>query len=72
MARFLRNASPEVFCLVSALIGVVIAAAASRIPGIEMGFYRIFAVFFSADVMMYIAMKAGWLRTPRQRSGIDK
>ena len=68
MARFLRNASPEVFCLFSALIGVVIAAAASQIPGIGMSFYKLAAVLVGSDVVLYLAMKAGFIRLPGARS----
>lgn len=72
MAQFLRNASPEVYFLFSALIGVVMAALASRIPGLDLSFLTLLAIFLTIDVVTYIAMKAGWIRTPRQRSGIDK
>ena len=69
MARFLRNASPEAYFLFSAVVGVIMAALASRIPGIDFGFFTVLAILLSVDVITYIAMKAGWMKTPRQRSG---
>ncbi len=71
MKRFLKNATPEVYFVFSAVIGVLIAALASRIPGLELGFFRMLAILLSLDVITYIAMKLGWMKTPRQRSGID-
>ena len=72
MARFLRNVSPEAYFLFSAFIGVVMAALASRIPGLDLSFATLLVIFLSLDVITYIAMKAGWIRTPRQRSGMDE
>lgn len=72
MRRYLRNASPEVYFLVSALIGAAIAGLASRIPLVNFGFLELFGILLGFDVVTYIAMKAGWIRTPRQRSGIDQ
>ena len=72
MRRYLKNASPEVYFVVSAVIGAVIAAFASRIPEIGFGFLEVFGILLSADLVVYVAMKAGWIRTPRQRSGVDR
>ena len=72
MARFLRNASPEAYFLFSALLGVLMAALASRIPGLDLSFVTLFVIFIALDVITYVAMKAGWVKTPRQRSGIDE
>ena len=54
------------------LTGVALAAVASRIPGLDLGFLRLLAIFLSFDLLTYIAMKAGWIRTPAQRSGLEK
>ncbi len=72
MPRFLRNATPETYFIFSALVGAAIAAGASVIPGIDFGFFRILLILLSIDVITYIAMKRGWMKTPRQRSGADR
>ena len=71
MAKFLRTASPEKYLMFSAAIGIVMAWLASRIPGLDMDFVTLAAILLALDIITYIAMKAGWVRTPRQRSGID-
>lgn len=71
MRSYLRNASPEVYLLFCSLVAVVFAAAASRIPSLGFGFVQLLVIFVSFDVLVYIAMKAGWIRTPRQRSGVE-
>ena len=71
MARFLRTASPEAYFLFSALIGIVLAGIASRIPGLDLGFVTLVVILLSIDVITYVAMKVGWMKTPRQRSGLD-
>lgn len=71
MKRFLRNASPESYFVFSAVVGIVLAAIISQIPGLDMSFLLLLGIFLSVDLLTYIAMKAGWIRTPRQRSGID-
>ena len=71
MRRFLSNASPELYLLVSALIGAGIAGIATLIPAVGFDFLELFGILLSIDLVVYIAMKAGWMRTPRQRSGID-
>ena len=71
MAQFLRTASPGTFFLFSAFLGLVMAWVASRIPGLGMNFLTLAAILIALDVITYIAMKAGWVRTPRQRSGLD-
>lgn len=71
MRRYLQHASPEAWFLFSAIIGVAIAWAATLIPGLGFRFIQILVILLSIDVATYIAMKAGWIRTPRQRSGVD-
>ncbi len=71
MTRFLRNATPEVYLVFSAVIGVLIAAAGTLIPGLEVGFFRMLAILLSLDVITYIAMKLGWMKTPGKRGGTD-
>jgi hypothetical protein len=68
MRTYLKNATPEVYLLFCALTGVALAAVASRIPGLDFGFLRLLAIFLSFDLLTYIAMKAGWIRTPAQRN----
>jgi hypothetical protein len=69
MRRYLAGASPEAFFLASAVLGAAIAAIVSRISWPGMSFLKTWLILLSADVVIYIAMKAGWMRTPRQRSG---
>lgn len=70
MRRYLRNATPEVYFIFSALIGALIAAGLS-FTQLGFGFWTMWGILLSIDVVTYIAMKAGWIRTPRQRSGTD-
>lgn len=62
----LRNVSPEVFFLFSALLGAGIAAAVSRFTSLGFGFWKFWAILLSIDVITYIAMKAGWMKKPGQ------
>jgi hypothetical protein len=67
---YLRNASPEVFFLFSAAVGVVFAAISSRIPAVGFSFWKLLFILLSVDVIRYVAMKAGWLTDrgqPRSR-----
>jgi hypothetical protein len=67
MRRFLKNATPETYLLFCAVVGVVLAAVASMIPGLDLGFVKLVLIFMSFDVLTYLAMKAGWIRTPAER-----
>ena len=67
MSRFLAPGSPERYFVFSAVLGLLIAAFVDRFPSISIGFLPTFLVLLSADVMFYVAMKAGWLRTPGQQ-----
>jgi hypothetical protein len=71
MAKFLRTASPEQYFAFSALLGIVLAYIASRIPALDMDFLTLAAILVVIDLITYVAMKAGWMRTPRQRSGLE-
>ncbi len=71
MRSYIRRSSPEVFFIFSAAIGAVIAGALTLYEPLNMGFWLLWGILLSFDVVTYIAMKAGWIRTPRQRSGID-
>ena len=71
MAKFLRTASPEKYLAFSAAKGIVLAWLTSRRPGLGRNYITLAAILLSIDVITYIAMKAGWIRTPKQRSGIE-
>jgi hypothetical protein len=71
MAKFLRKASPEQYLAFSAALGIGMAFVASRIPALDMDFLTLAAILLTIDLITYIAMKAGWIRTPRERSGTD-
>ena len=62
MVGFLKRASPEADFVVSAVIGVVIAAVVSLIPGLDFSFLLMLGIFLSIDVITYVAKKAGWIK----------
>ena len=69
MVRFLKRSSPEAEFLLSAVLGVVIAAIMSRIPGLGLSFVTMLAILLSIDVIRYIGAKAGWSGPFGARSG---
>ena len=66
MSRFLAPGSAERYFVFSAVLGLLIAALVDRFPSVSFGFIPMFLVLLSADVMYYVAMKAGWLPVPGQ------
>jgi hypothetical protein len=66
--KFLNRASAESEFVLSALIGIVIAAVLSRIPGLGLSFTTMLAILLSIDVIRYIGAKAGWPGPFRPRS----
>lgn len=69
MIRALLTRSPEFYAIGNAVIGVSLAALLTRIPAGAFGsFWQMAIVFIIADLIVYIVMKLGWIRMPRQRS----
>lgn len=58
MTRF-RKASAELYFVLSALVGAILAAAVSRVPALGFSFLQFLTIMLSADVVTYVAMKAG-------------
>jgi hypothetical protein len=67
MRRYLRNASPETYFVASAIIGALLAAVVSRFSWVGLSFLELWGILLSADLVSYVAMKAGWIRPPRER-----
>jgi hypothetical protein len=59
-----RKASPELFFVISALVGVLLSAVVSRVPALGFSFVQFLTIMLSADVVTYVAMKAGVVKTP--------
>ncbi len=59
-----RKASAELYFVLSAVVGAVLAAAVSRVPSLGFSFLQFLTIMLSADVVTYIAMKAGWMNAP--------
>ena len=57
--------SPEVFVLVSALIGIVLAALLAQTRVLAFGSFQMMAIaFVVADLAVYILMKVGVIKAP--------
>lgn len=64
----IRNASPEVFALCSALLGIAMAAVLAQTPLFAFGSFRKMLVsFLVADLALYILMKLRFIKAPRDR-----
>jgi hypothetical protein len=58
--------SPETFAVVSAVTGVLLAAILTLVPSLAFGtFWHMAAVLVGADLIVYLAMKLGWLKMRR-------
>ena len=58
--------SPEGFAVASAVVGALLAAMLTLIPSLAFGtFWQMAAVFVGADLVVYLAMKLGWLKMRR-------
>lgn len=69
-ARF-RTVSPEMFLAGAVIISLTLAAVLSQIPGLAFGGFLVMAgVLVAADLVLYILMKLGVLKTPRDGRSI--
>jgi hypothetical protein len=59
-----RKGSPELFFVISALLGILLSAVVSLVPALGFSFVQFLTIMLSADVVTYIAMKAGVVKTP--------
>ena len=58
--------SPEGFAVASAVVGVLLAALLTLVPAVAFGtFWQMAAVLVGADLVVYLAMKLGWLKMRR-------
>jgi hypothetical protein len=63
-----NSKSPETFGLASAVVGVLMAALLTLVPAVSFGtFWQMTAILLSADIVVYLAMKVGWLKMRRDR-----
>jgi hypothetical protein len=61
--------SAETYALANAIVAVLMAALLTRTPAVAFGtFWQMAAILIVADVVVYVVMKLGWIRTPRARS----
>lgn len=66
MREKLRNLSPEAFTLFSALVGIALAAALALTRVLAFGSFRMMvAVFLVTDLAVYVMMKVGIIKSPR-------
>lgn len=66
MRAYFRNASPELYLLVAALVSIAIAGILTRIPLLHFGTFReMSGVLVISDVLVYLLMKFGVLQSPR-------
>jgi len=66
MSNGIFRTSAEGFALYSAVVGVLIAALLAQTQMLAFGSFRMMvAVFLVADLMTYLTMKAGIIRSPR-------
>ncbi len=69
MRDTLRTASPETYLLFTALLGVVIAAGLTQVPALAFGnFWLMAGALVAGDVVVYLMVKLGWLKRPRERN----
>ena len=61
--------SPEAFMLVSALIGIVLAALLAQTRVLAFGSFQVMAIaFIVADLAVYVLMKLGVIKAPGRRA----
>jgi hypothetical protein len=70
MRDYFRNASPELYLAGSVVVSIVIAAIVVRIPALAFGrFFPVAGVLVASDMVLYILMRLGLLKPPRDRIG---
>jgi hypothetical protein len=63
-----NSKSPEAFALASAVVGVLMAALLTLVPAVAFGsFWHMTAILLAADLVVYLAIKLGWLKMRRDR-----
>lgn len=68
MRAYLRNASAELHLAGAAVVSIAIAAIFARVPLMRFGnFVEMSIVLLASDVVVYLLMKAGLMKSPRDR-----
>lgn len=68
MRAYLRSASPELYLIVAAAVSIAIAALVTRVPLLRFGgFVEMSIVLLASDVVIYVLMKIGLMKSPRDR-----
>lgn len=63
------KASPELYLAGGVIVSLVAAGIFSRVPAIAFGgFTRMAAVLVATDVVLYVLMKLGLMKAPRDRA----
>ena len=69
MRAYFRNASPELYLVVAVVISVAICAIFTQIGLLRFGSFGVMAaVLVASDVVIYLLMKLGVVKSPRERS----
>lgn len=69
MRERFSSASPELYLVGSVAISIAIAAIVSRIPALAFGGFRqMVIVLVISDVVLYVLMKLGVFKAPRDRT----
>ena len=68
MRAYLRNSSPERYLVVAAAVSIAIALIVTRVPLLRFGsFLEMSVVLLASDVVIYVLMKIGLVKSPRDR-----
>jgi hypothetical protein len=65
----IRNSTAEGYTLYGAVVSVLVAAVLTQIPALRFGsFWMMTGVLIGADLVLYLLMKVGVFKAPRDRS----
>lgn len=68
MRAYLRNASPEAYFVAAAIVSIAIAAFFTWIPLLHFAsFIEMAGILVVSDVVIYVLMKIGLMKSPRDR-----
>jgi hypothetical protein len=66
--EYFRNASPELYLVVAIVISIAVCAVFTRIGFLRFGSFGVMAaVLVASDVVIYLLMKLGVVKSPRDR-----
>ena len=70
MIETIRNSTAEGYTLFAVVISVLIAAVLTQVPALRFGsFWLMAGILIGADLIFYLVMKLGVLKTPKGRTG---